>query len=232
MYETLTPWHDVAATFDIYGTPPENPFQVFQSILVDLGIPELDALQIFTADYYSAGCFFDNYQDVYEAFLRIKYCIDQKYTFLIQNYPFNTLKERKRTPNITHSMSASSSGSADVQRRQTEKVEETPPTDITRTHSVSPYDSSTVTAESEDKTKQNGKRTVETSYTGQPDHTASSSSGSRTDTETGTETVTEKTVGKPGQSIGETLADYEMANSIFKMLCQEIAKKIFLQVWR
>lgn len=232
MYETLTPWHDVADTFDLTSNPPENPFQVFSSILQDLGIGELDALNIFTADYYRAETWFSTYGEVLDAFLRVEYNIRQKYEFLIDSYPFNTLKERKRTPNITHSMSASSSGSADVQRRQTETVQETPPTDITRTHSVSPYDSSTVTVESEDKTKQTGNRTVSTSYTGQPDHTASSSSGSRTDTETGTETVTEKTVGKPGQSIGETLSDYEMANSIFKMLCQEIAKKIFLQVWR
>lgn len=232
MYETLTPWNEVVATFDIYSTPSENPFIVFSSLLASLGIAELNALEIFTADYYNAECFFDNYQDVYGAFNRVRMNIEQKYILLIQNYPFNMLKERKRTPNITHSMSASSSGSADVQRRQTEKVEETPPTDITRTHSVSPYDSITVTKESEDKTKQNGNRLVETSYTGDPDHTSSSSSGSRTDTETGTETVTEKTVGKQGQSIGETLADYEMANTIFKMLCQEIAKKIFLQIWR
>lgn len=232
MYEELTPWNEVAATFDIYGTPPENPFQVFQAILTDLGIPELDALEIFTADYYSAGCFFDNYQDVYNAFLRIKYSIEQKYTLLIQNYPFNTLKEKTRTPNLKRWMSASSTGSADVTRNQTEKVEETPPTDTTVTRSVAPYDSSTLTVESENKTKQTGKRTVETSYTGQPDHTASSSSGSRTDTETGTDTTIEKTIGKPGQSIGETLADYLQAESIFKMIEEEIAKKIFLQVWR
>ena len=232
MYETLTPWHDVADTFDLTSNPPENPFQVFSSILQDLGIGELDALNIFTADYYDAETWFSTYGEVLDAFLRVQLNIRQKYEFLIDSYPFNTIKEKKRVPNLTRSMSASSTGSADVARNQKETVDETPPTDTTVTRSVAPYDTTTLSVESQNKTQQNGHRKVETSYSGQPDHTASSSSGSRTDTETGTDTTTEKTIGKPGQSIGETLADYLQAESIFKMIEEEIAKKIFLQVWR
>lgn len=232
MYETLTPWHEVADTFDLSSSSPENPFQVFSSILQDLGIGEFDALNIFTADYYNAETWFSTYGEVLDAFLRVEYNIRQKYEVLIDNYPFNTIKEKRRTPNLTRSMSASSTGSADVTRNQKETVDETPPTDTTVTRSVAPYDTTTLAVESQNKTQQNGHRKVETSYSGQPDHTASSSSGSRTDTETGTDTTTEKTIGKPGQSIGETLADYLQAESIFKMIEEEIAKKIFLQVWR
>ena len=232
MYEALTPWHEVVDSFDSGASPPENPFTVFLPILTQLGIPVSNALDIFTADYYSAGCFYSDYSDVYQAFTRIFYNIEQKYTLLIQNYPFNTLKEKTRTPNLKRWMSATSTGSADVTRNQTEKVEESPPTDTTVTRSVAPYDTTTLAIESQNKTVQTGKRTVETSYTGLPDHTASGSSGSRTDTETGYETTTEKTIGKPGQSIGETLADYLQAESIFKMIEEEIAKKIFVQVWR
>lgn len=232
MYEELTPWHEVVDGFDPGASPPENPFSVFLPILARLGIPVADALEIFTADYYSAECFYKDYAEVYKAFSRVFYNIEQKYTTLLQSYPFNTLKEKTRTPNLKRWMSANSTGSADVTRNQTEKVEETPPTDTTRTHQVNPYDNPGFVDEYKDITKQTGKRTVETSYTGQPDHTASSSSGTRTDTETGTDTTTEKTIGKPGQSIGETLADYLQAESIFKMIEEEIAKKIFLQVWR
>ena len=232
MYEELTPWHEVVDGFDHGASPPENPFAVFLPILAQLGIPVADALEIFTADYYSAECFYKDYADVYKAFSRVFYNIEQKYTTLLQNYPFNTLKEKTRTPNLKRWMSANSTGSADVTRNQTEKVEETPPTDTTRTHQVNPYDNPGFVDEYKDTTKQTGKRIVETSYSGQPDHTASGSSGSRTDTETGYETTTEKTIGKPGQSIGETLADYLQAESIFKMIAEEIAKKIFLQVWR
>lgn len=232
MYETLTPWKDVVATFDIYGTPPENPFIVMQQTLNTLQIPMLAALEIFTADYYEAECFYDNYTDVIQCFYRVWYSVQEKYALLLQNYPFNTLKEKVRTPNLKRWMSASSTGSADVTRNQKETVDETPPTDTTRTHQVNPYDNPGFTDEYKDITKQTGKRTVETSYSGQPDHTASSSSGSRTDTETGSETTTEKTLGKPGQSIGEMLADYLQAESIFKMIEEELAKKLFLQVWR
>lgn len=236
MYSKVTPWHDVVDTFDIYSTPSENPFIVFSDLLASLGIDVLHALEIFTADYYDAGCFFDTYQDVYGAFNRIHDSISQKYTLLIQNYPFNTLKERKRTPNLKKWSSATSTGSADVSRNQTETQTETPQNDYgqERVHSVTPYDASSGTYQSEykDQVKNVGSKKVETKYTGTPDHTSSSSSGTRTDTETGTDTVTEKTIGKPGQSIGETLEDYLQAESIFKMIEEEIAKKIFLQIWR
>lgn len=232
MYETLTPWHEVVDGFDPGASPPENPFTVFLPLLTQLGIPVANALDIFTADYYSADCFYSDYSDVYQAFLRVFYSIEQKYSLLIQNYPFNELKEKTRTPNLKRWMSATSSGSADVTRNQTETVTETPPTKTTREHFVNPYDNPGYTSEYKDENSQTGNRQVTTSYTGQPDHTASGSSGSRTDTETGYETTTEKTIGKSGQSIGETLADYLQAESIFKMIEEEIAKKIFLQVWR
>lgn len=236
MYSNVTPWYKVVESFDPSADPPENPFTVFLPLLAELGIPVADALKIFTQDYYSASCFFDNYADVVAAFSNCFYVIREKYNTLIDNYPFSELKRRVRTPNITRSMSASSSGSADVSRNQTETQTEEPLQGYgqTRTHSVSPYDAGTndFKGEYKDEVTNTGKKQLTTTYTGSPDHTASSSSGSRSDTETGTETTTETTIGKAGMSMQEMLQDYALAKPIFKMIEEEIAKKIFLQVWR
>lgn len=236
MYIKLTPWNEVVETFDPSTSPPENPFTVFLPLLAQMNIPVENALNIFTADYYDAECFFETYSDVLAAFTNVYYSIQQKYTIILQNYPFATLKEHTRSPNLKRWSSASSSGSADVTRNQKETQTETPLDDYgqERVHSVTPYDSSSGTFQSEykDQVKNVGSKKVETEYSGDPDHTESESSGTRTDTETGNETITEKTIGKPGQSMGEMLEDFELAASLFKMLEAEIAKKIFLQIWR
>lgn len=236
MYSNLTPWNELAESFDLSADPPENPFLVFLPLLAEIGIPVSDALKIFTQDYYSAKCFFDSYEEIVVAFSNCFYVIQEKYNTLIDNYPFSELKRHVRTPNITRSMSASSSGSADVSRNQTETQTEEPLQGYgqTRTHSVSPYDAGTndFKGEYKDEVTNTGKKQLTTTYTGSPDHTASSSSGSRSDTETGTETTTETTIGKAGMSMQEMLQDYALAKPIFKMIEEEIAKKIFLQVWR
>lgn len=236
MYETLTPWHEVVESFDPGTDPPENPFTIFLPLLAELGIPVSDALKIFTQDYYNAQCFFSSYIEVVAAFSNCFYVIHEKYDTLLENYPFSELKKRVRSPNITRSMWASSSGSADVSRNQTETQTEEPQEDYgqTRTHSVSPYDAGAndFKGEYKDEVKNIGKKKLTTEYTGDPDHTESSSSGNRSDTETGTETTTETTIGKAGMSMQEMLQDYALAKPIFKMIEEEIAKKIFLQVWR
>lgn len=236
MYETLTPWHEVVESFDPGTDPPENPFTIFLPLLAELGIPVSDALKIFTQDYYNAQCFFSSYMEVVAAFSNCFYVIHEKYDTLLKNYPFSELKKRVRSPNITRSMSASSTGSADVDRKQTETQTEEPLDNYgqTRTHSVSPYDAGANDFKNEykDEVKNTGKKKLTTTYTGNPDHTTSSSSGSRSDTETGTETTTETTIGKAGMSMQEMLQDYALAKPIFKMIEEEIAKKIFLQVWR
>lgn len=232
MYSTLKPWHEIAETFEY----TQNPFHPYINILTEIGMPEGTALSLFTRDYYSALCFYDSYEEIELAFLDILQMITQKYETLLENYPFSELKRRVRTPNLTRSMSASSSGSADVSRNQTETQTEEPLQGYgqTRTHSVSPYDAGTndFKGEYKDEVTNTGKKQLTTTYTGSPDHTASSSSGSRSDTETGTETTTETTIGKAGMSMQEMLQDYALAKPIFKMIEEEIAKKIFLQVWR
>lgn len=236
MYNKLTPWNELVDSFDLSADPPENPFSVFLPLLAELGIPVSDALKIFTQDYYSAQCFFDSYEETVIAFSNCFYVIREKYNTLLENYPFSELKRRVRSPNITRSMWASSTGSADVSRNQTETQTEEPQEGYgqTRTHSVSPYDAGTndFKGEYKDEVTNNGKKKLTTEYTGDPDHTESSSSGNRSDTETGTETTTETTIGKAGMSMQEMLQDYALAKPIFKMIEEEIAKKIFLQVWR
>lgn len=231
MYRTLTPWNEVESTFDL---PSENPFAVFSSRLTALGIGTGEALEIFTRDYYDAECFFKNYTEVLDAFRNVHFLIDQRLDVIISNYPFNTVKQRTRAPNLTRSVSASSSGSADVSRNQTETQTETPKDNYgqERLHQVQPYDANTMSDEYKDTVTNKGSKEITTTYTGSPDHTASSSSGSRTDTETGTETITEKTIGKPGQSIAEAMEDYAAAMDVFRMIEREIAAKIFLQIWR
>lgn len=236
MYSSLTPWNELVDSFDLSADPPENPFSVFLPLLAELGIPVSDALKIFTQDYYSAQCFFDSYEEIVVAFSNCFYVIHEKYDTLLENYPFSELKRRVRSPDLTRKMTANSSGSADVTRNQTETQTEEPQEGYgqTRTHSVSPYDAGTndFKGEYKDEVQNTGKKKLTTEYTGEPDHTESTSKGDRTDTETGTDTTTETTIGKAGMSMQEMLQDYALAKPIFKMIEEEIAKKIFLQVWR
>ena len=227
--DELHRWYDLATEFEAAS---QNPFTAISQILTDLGITAPDAFNHFTLDYHDAMCFFSDYSQIYSIISMVGITNASKYNALIGSYPFTTKHTKIRTPDITRSVEASSSGSANVTRGQTETQTETPNEyGQTRTHSVAPYDTTTFKAEYQDSITNDGSRTVSTSYSGDPDHTESESSGTRTDTESGTETTTETTIGSDRLTLAETMADMQGAATIWQIIERDIAAKLFLQVW-
>ena len=227
IYQTLTKWSDIGESLGI------NPFTAHADFLETLGLTPSDALDMLYMDYYDAYAITDDPNDVQRIINMVILANRKKYDALVDAFPFSQLKRRVRTPDITREVEASSSGSADVQRNQVETQTESPRNyGQTRSHSVAPFDSQTTKMEYEDSITNTGSRDVETRYTGNPDHTASQSSGSRTDTETGTETITESVIGSDKLTMAEAMQDMAEAASLWKIVEMDIAAKLFVQVWR
>lgn len=229
MYEGLYRWHELDDSF------ATNPFDQpdIVAFLNTIGVTILEARINFKNDYYTALAFTDKLGEIKYLISSVLVENRKKYDAIIAAYPFSKVTKRVRSPDITKSINSTSSGSADVTRQQTETRTETPDKFKTEyEHSTNPYDNPGLQIASKDTTEQSGKRTVETKYTGQPDHTATSSSGLRYDTETGTETITESTLGSGNESIAEAMQDLQELKSIWAMFEADIAKKLFLQVWR
>ena len=150
--------------------------------------------------------------------------------------------------------SGTSTTSTTSQVNQTRTTVDTP-NDYSETtlHTVNPFDNTGFSDEYQDTTTQTGSRTVQESYSGSPDtqdQTATGSStttnsggttttqtGSNTQKETGTETMehilTRK--GNIGVTTSQQMLESELnlaeKMNIFKIIEQDIAEKVFLQVW-
>lgn len=121
----------------------------------------------------------------------------------------------------------------------------------TNTHSVNPYDDTGYHEESKDESIQTGSTQQTESYTGNPDTTqntgtnttqnsggtSTTNMGTNTETDTGTETVehNSRRYGNIGVTSSQKLVNEELdladRLNIFKVIEQDIAKKLFLQVW-
>jgi len=121
----------------------------------------------------------------------------------------------------------------------------------TSTHAVNPYDNPGFTDESKDTTVQSGNRTVSESYSGNADETtvnagstvtnsggtSTTNSGINTNKETGTDTTEHALTrrGNIGVTTTQQMLESEMTlaakMNIFKIIEQDIAAKLFLQVW-
>lgn len=148
----------------------------------------------------------------------------------------------------------SSTTTTNTKINQIRTTQETPENmSETTTHSVNPFDNTGSATDYEDTTTQSGSRKVEESYSGDADTqdqsvagtstttnsggTTTTQSGSNTQTETGTDT-TDHTLTRKG-NIGVTTsqqmleAELKLAEkmNIFKIIEQDLAAKVFLQVW-
>lgn len=228
MMETLTPWKDVVQTLQT------NPFSKISLILQYIGITINeydDCLADFNRDYYDAMCFFDDESIIYSVFESMKLDF-QKY---MTAYDLSTTTEsetRKRIPNLTNKTTGFASGSSRVTRNQTQTQTETPYTNETDTHKVTTYENNALNTASEDTHKKTGTQTIETSYTGQPDETSTSSSGASTTTETGTDTVEITRFGTPTKTVLDQMEAFDHAKTVWAMIKTDLAKKLFIQVWR
>lgn len=227
MNDSCKPWRDVSATLT------DNPFNSLSALLTSINMDTDSALWQFNEDYHDADTWYTDQADILKIFENVANANKTKYQALVDTYPFSEMRRKVRTPDITRELTASSSGSADVTRKQTETQTETPiGYGQTRTHSVAPFDTTSFKAEYQDSITNNGSRTVSTAYSGDPDHTESESSGTRTDTETGNETTTETVIGSDKLTMAEAMADMAAAATIFSIIERDIADKLFVQVWR
>lgn len=121
----------------------------------------------------------------------------------------------------------------------------------TSTHAVNPYDNPGFTDESKDTTVQYGSRTVSESYSGNADETTvnagstvtnsggtfTKNSGINTNKETGTDTTEHELTrrGNIGVTTSQQMLESELAlaakMNLFRIIEQDIASKLFLQVW-
>lgn len=159
-----------------------------------------------------------------------------------QFYPFADIfksetYDHRRTPNLLSTSQSSGSGSADTTRNQTRTTTNTPGVTTTIAHSVNPYDNSGLRSESQDTTSESGSGTVTEAYTGQPDHTATSSQASATVSTTGSDrNQYDKVIhGRDGKEpTSEVIKDGLLAaayHDVLDIIINDIADQIFLQVW-
>lgn len=227
-----------------------NPFNGYLLTLSEIGATAEDALQRM---WENCEQLVSNYSIdfIYEIFKSNYIANKKKYDNLIEfykddlhlfgDYYRNEEYEHTRTPNLNSGTTSSGSGSVDTQRKQTESRTETPNQyTTTNTHSVVPFDANTspgARVESIDASVDTGSRTVSTSYSGQPDHTASTSTATSTVTTTGTDKneYTKTISGRDGRRpVSEVIADGLEAAAmldILDVIINDIADQIFIQVW-
>lgn len=246
-------FHIICEDFDVL------PFDNFQPWLNELGIGESNASVNFICDYYSAR---SKYTDewILHIFQRVAQENAKKYDKLIaiykaeynplDNYDRSEESTHTRTPDLSREISSSASeessgsSSTDTQRKQTRTTTDSAGDYITTVQqSIAPEDTDTVHLQTQTTTTPTGSSTQTEAYTGDPDHSETttggerSTSGSSTETETGTETteIESRIHGNIGIMSSQELAEREMAlaakMNIFKVIEQDIAAKLFMQVW-
>lgn len=210
-----------------------DPFEQMDAFLQSIGLDLRFANDQFLYDYYSAECIDDDPHRIpviiYNAFIQNL----TKYNAIKENFPFSKRKQTIRSPDIEKITSGESGTTVTTERKQHEITTETPQNyRETRERSVNPFDNTGYKTESKDEISETGSRQTETSYSGNPDETISSSEGSRTETETGTETVIETVIGSERLTMAESMQDMSAALSLWGIIEADIAKKLFLQIWR
>lgn len=234
MYPEIMPrWHEMAQTLADNNI---DPFDPLEELLEQLDMTTNQANAMFLYDYYNAELIEDDYRRISMLIEMVAIDNARKYQTLIEDYPFAEMRKRVRSPNLTKSVNGGSNTNTTVSRNQTEKQTETPKNDFgqTRTHSVSPYDSNNNDFKSEykDAVVNTGSREIETTYTGEPDETETHVKANTKETETGTETITETITGNAKQTMSEAMQDIGQAATIWQIIEKDIAKKIFIQIWR
>lgn len=158
-------------------------------------------------------------------------------------YPFDSVAldetySSTRTPELTSTSLSVGTGTSDSERKQSITQTNTPDTTTTNTHSVNPYNDSGFRPETEDSTTESGSNTNVTSFSGSPDHVATSSSASSTVTQGGQDVLeTERlTVGRNGRRflfneiMDSGLQALEKID-VLDLIIDDLADAIFLQVW-
>ena len=225
MYETLKPWHEVLEAWGV------NPFLKILDFLTEIGIDGEIALSSFTSDYWNALTWYDRIGDAQRIIVATLSENRMLYDAMIDGMPYAQVRKKTRTPNLTRSTSGTSSGSSTAQRNQSITTTDTPNGyKTTSINSVNPYDNPGWQDDRKNETTETGSRSTTTSYAGTPDTATSTTTGSKTESEPGTETTTETITGSMDPAAAAELI--EMGLTVFGKYKKDLAKKLFLQVWR
>lgn len=210
-----------------------DPFLNLNDFLESVDLSTNFANAQFLYDYADAECLEDDPQRIQIIITAVYLQNKTKYETLRDTYPFSQMRKRIRSPDIEKTTSGESGTTVTTERKQHEITTETPQNyKETRERSVNPFDNTGYKTESKDEISETGSRQTETSYSGNPDETVSSSEGSRTETETGTETITETVIGSDRLTMAEAMQDMAAASNLWQVIEKDIAAKLFLQVWR
>ena len=154
------------------------------------------------------------------------------------------------TSTMTDTRGTSGTTTTSTKINQSRNTTETPNNFTeTSTHKVNPYDNPGFTDEYSDTSVQSGSKTVSESYSGNADETtvtgsstnsggtSTTNSGTNTNHETGTDTTTHTLTrkGNIGITTSQQMIEQQLTlaakMNIFKVIEQDIAAKLFLQVW-
>lgn len=232
MYPEIMPrWHEMAQTL---ADNDIDPFASMSDMLQELGMTTNQANAMFLYDYYDAELIEDDYRRISMLFEMVVIDNAKKYQVLIDDYPFAEMRKRVRSPNLTKTINGGTNQNTETTRNQTETVTETPKNNYgqTREHSVNPYDNTGYKTEYKDEVTNTGSRDVETKYTGLPDKSETKITANSRESETGSETTTETITGNAKQTMSEAMQDIGQAATIWQIIEKDIAKKIFIQIWR
>lgn len=247
----------------------------WKPILDAIGIDINDAFLTFYYDYeYAVTRYdYDRIQKTWDLVYQQNYLKYQKLIAVataeyepIENYNMIEEGQDTRTPNLTNQVTLNTTSATTDTRsttlhgtsnttsaiNQTKTTTDAPQNfKETSTHSVNPYDNPGFTNEYKDEVTQEGTRTVQETYTGNPDTTAVTSNststnsggtstantGTNTSMETGTETNIHRLTrsGNIGVTTSQQMLESELVladkMNLFKIIEQDLASKLFLQVW-
>lgn len=267
----LKRWSELEDLVNFFITYQDHWQPIFDVIGIDIN----DAWLTFYYDYENAVTKYNEEQieKIWDLVYQQNYLKYQKLITVataeyapIDNYNMIEEGQDTRTPNLTNQVtlnttsattdtrSTTSTGTSNTNSaiNQTKTTTDSPQNfKETSTHSVNPYDNPGFTNEYKDEVTQEGIRTVQETYTGNPDTTAVTSSststnsggtstsntGSNTSTETGTDTTTHRLTrhGNIGVTTSQQMLESELVladkMNLFKIIEHDLASKIFLQVW-
>lgn len=235
-----------------------NYFLYFKTYLDQIGFTQEIAANAFLQDYFSGLCPYTD-TEIPLIFQRVALENQRKYEKMcyiysaeydpLVNYDRTETESSTRTPNLTHAKSGSTAGTENREtlRKQTEhRADKAIPADgqtewtETTDHNVAPYDSSTLRTSDQDVRRESGYREIETSYTGtdpDTDNLTRNISEQSILTETGTDNTVRRlsVAGNIGTVTAQDMANQEIdlagRLNIFRIIEQDIAAKLLLQVW-
>lgn len=240
--DKLRQWSDV-----VEDNPGTQFFDFFSEVLEQLDLTTAEASLIFLLDYetartdYTDGYISNVFDMVYQVnrkkYLALVAAVNAEYNPLY-NVDATESYTDTRTPDLTTTTQSTGSSSGSVKNNQTRTTTDNPGNYAEITDSRrDPYDGSGLRTDQQTETHATGSRSTTESYTGEPDTTSSTSTGSGTTHATGSEVIEHelRKYGNIGVTSSQSLIEQELAlaekRNIFKVIEKDIAKKLFLQVW-